>query len=295
MLGFLSAQNFKSSLNSNLAVLRKTHTLENSPLYLPEGRYIKLLTLGYNNFFSDILWFRTLNYFGKQYVGGKDYRWLYHMCDLVTELNPNATHAYEFCATLLSWEAKDAELSNEILNKAIQNHPEHWRFWYYRGFNYWYFFEDYEKAQKDIEHASKLSTEHPFLASLASKLLVNTSGDINQVIKYLHSMLDASNDQIVSRALTEKLNSALITKDIVFLEEAVLRYEKQNGRLPEDISQLVEDNIITKIPSSPTGSRYILSENKRNITTTKGEEKMKFKGKTARTGIFRQQFGKEKK
>ena len=138
--------------NSHAEATQKLERQLEEPLYLPDARYIRLITLGFDNFVSDILWFQTVNYFGKQYLGGKDYRWLDSMCTLVTTLNANAMHVYDFCGTLLAWMAKDATASNRILTRGIESHPNHWRFRYLRGFNKWYFFE--RQGFSERRHAS---------------------------------------------------------------------------------------------------------------------------------------------
>src|SRR5688500_15595894 len=46
---------------------------EPTPLYLPSVEHVRLITLGYNGMFSDLLWFNTLNYFGKQYKENRDF------------------------------------------------------------------------------------------------------------------------------------------------------------------------------------------------------------------------------
>ena len=79
---------------------------EQEVLYLPSGKGLEFISFGYKNFFSDILWFKTISYFGKHFGDDKNYKWLGHMCNLVTDLNPNALHVFRFCSNMLSWESE---------------------------------------------------------------------------------------------------------------------------------------------------------------------------------------------
>src|SRR5204863_759985 len=61
-------------------------------LYVPNGTGLRFMSFGYTNILANLLWFNTINYFGKHYRADRNYKWLGHMCGLVTELDPHAIH-----------------------------------------------------------------------------------------------------------------------------------------------------------------------------------------------------------
>ena len=192
-----------------LRVGRETLSIRDTPpIYLPSAEYVKLVTLGFDNAVSDVLWFNTLNYVGKEFKSGKDYKWLYSMCNLVTKLNPKNKHPYEFCATLISWLAKKPRQSNQILTRAIETYPNNWRFYYLRGFNWWYFIENQEKAQRDFLTASKIKDAPVFLSSLSSRLISKNKSP-EDAVKFLQSMIENSSDPIAVEALTDKFKQSI--------------------------------------------------------------------------------------
>lgn len=268
---------------------QQSEHVERPPLYLPEANTVRLVTLGFNNFFSDILWFNTVNYFGKQYLGSKDYRWLNEMCGLVTSLNPNALHVYEFCGTLLSWIGKEPEQSNALLSKAIEHHPTQWRYHYLRGFNYWYFLEQPEKARDDFEAAAKLPDAPPFLGSLASRLMVRTENP-STAVAFLNDLINNSTNQAARDALTEKLKRAILSRDIWSLEQAVEKFKSSKGRNPINLAELVVENYVATLPTEPFGGSYSLDPTTGKVVTSSGEKGLEFKGKTAKTGLFKNEF-----
>jgi tetratricopeptide (TPR) repeat protein len=256
------------------------------PLYLPDTKYVRLVTLGFDTFVSRILWFNTVNYFGKQYLSGNDYQWLYHNCKLVTELDENATHAFEFCGTLLSWMAQEPERSNEILTHAIQSHPETWRFRYLRGFNYWYFLSRKDLAKEDFKIASKLPNAPRILASLATRLMI-AEDDPQTAIAFLRDLIENTRDENVKQALGEKLKRAFISRDKRILAKAVGIFDQMFGRKPFSLSELVEKGIINRLPVEPFGGEYLFDRETGEIRTSSGEKELQFLGKTAKTGIYR--------
>ncbi|MCB0322052.1 MAG: hypothetical protein KDD69_00725 [Bdellovibrionales bacterium] len=263
---------------------RETTASHEAPLYLPDVQYVKLITLGFDRFAADILWFNTLNYFGKHFAGDKDFRWLGHMCDLVTSLDPDAEHVYEFCATLLSWVAKDHETSTRILGKAIATRPEYWRYRYLRGFNYWYFMERFDLAERDFSKAAKLPDAPAFLASLASRLMADRDNP-ETAIRFLQDLLEHTQDESAKKALRAKLRQAHISRELRVLEEKVKQFTDQTGTRPTRIEQLVEHKLLPGIPLDPYKKPYFIDPATGAIRTSSGKRGLSFFGKTADTGL----------
>jgi len=261
---------------------------ERSPLYLPDVAYVRLVTFGYDTFASKLLWFNTINYFGKEFTGNHDYRWLGQMCDLVTTLDPKARHAVEFCGTLLSWIAKEPEKSEVILSKAIEHDPVYWRYRYLRGFNYWYFRDRLDLAKEDFLKASTLPGAPPILASLASRLIAKDNGP-TLARQFLEEMVSNTNDPIAKKALGGKLLKARLTEQLWIIQTAADAFQRTEGRPALSIAELGEKNYLRNITKDPYGGDYYLENGTAKSTSNK--KLLEFKGKTAKTGMFKEQFG----
>ena len=256
------------------------------PLYLPRIEAVNLFTLGYQKPVADIFWFLTLNYFGEQYQKKASMPWFSNMCDIVSSLDPKARHVYEFCGTLLSWIAKDPESSNKILNKGIHADPTYWKLPYLRGFNEWYFLEDYNKAKKSFKLASSLPDAPLIITSLAAKIS-SSHGTPQESIDFLTSSLKNTNDAIAKKALEEKLKEAYVTRDIELLKNIISKYTKEKGIAPSSWEQLVNTHYLKHPPKDPDSEIYLIENNGLAVKSRKYGEGLTFKGKTARTGIFK--------
>lgn len=261
--------------------------LTSPPLYLPETRYVKPLTLGFQNFGANLLWFQTMDYFGKQLRGKRDYRWLAHMCKLVTELNSRSRTQFEFCGNLVSWAGKDPEASNEILDRAAIAHPDYWRFPYMRGFNNWYFLEDKRRAKDDMIRASKRPEAPLFLASLASRLITDTENPA-LAIEFLTRTLERTNNPSAKLEIEEKLKLARLSQFTKKLEGLVVEYQEIHGEPAESLDDLVEAKMLKFVPKDPFGGEFYLKDGQ--VENTSGKKGLKFHGKTAQTGIFANEF-----
>lgn len=192
-------------------------------LYLPNGQALEVISLGYRHFLADVLWFNTVSYFGKHYKSDRDYAWLYHMCDLVTSLDPKARHVYQFASNMLSWEAKLPDKSVLILDKAVSNFPDDWFFYYLRGFNYMYFLKDFVAAKADFVMAARKPGAPVVAARLAAKLAIDQDNP-DFVKQFLRDMINSTPDENARRALFQRLREIEEKKDLK-LPEKLLNHQ----------------------------------------------------------------------
>lgn len=190
-------------LVSNQVALENKASLEQEVLYLPSGKGLGFLSFGYKNMLSDLLWFQTINYFGKHFKTDRNYTWLAHMCGLVTDLNPRAEHVFDFCGTMLAWEANAPQKANALLDKAISTNPQRWRYYYLRGFNSLYFLKDNTAAKRDFLLGSKQKDAPPFLLRLAVKKI--DTADPFSTQEFLIETLKETTDPTQRQVLIEKL------------------------------------------------------------------------------------------
>lgn len=256
---------------------------EEPPIFLPDVHRIKLLTLGFDGPASKLLWFQTINYFGRELGTRRDFRWLGEMCELVTTLDPHARHAVEFCATLLSWVAQSPQDAAKILDAAVEAEPDYWRYRYLRGFNSYYFLHDFESAKSDFTVAGKLPGTPPHVMSLASRLLADRDGP-EMAIRFLEDMLSRTTDETVKKQLGSRWKRARIARDFQVLTDARKHYIETKGSAPQSVTDLVTSGILSALPQEPYKGSYFFDEAGQPQTTS-GKKPLAFDGKTSETGL----------
>lgn len=182
-------------------------------LYLPNGKGLQFISFGYRNVLSHTLWFNTINYFGKHFKGDRNYTYLNHMCNLVTDLNPKMIYVYDFCGLMLAWEANLIPESIALLDKAVAIFPNDWKFLYLRGMTKLVFQKDTEAATADFLLASKLPNVHPIVIRLTAKKLTQTNST-ESAIEFLEEMIKNSAQESERTALTGKLEQLQAEKRV---------------------------------------------------------------------------------
>ncbi len=95
--------------------------------YIPSGKLLKPMVLGFDEAAGDILWIDAMIYFSDAYLNGKSYAWLGHMLDIVTQLNPRFYQAYEFGGVALGKDKRQAPQALRLLERGIGEFPKDWR------------------------------------------------------------------------------------------------------------------------------------------------------------------------
>ena len=67
-----------------------------TPLYIPTGKVLPYITLGYDQLLANVFWLKAGLYFGEKYLTDKNYTYLFHLLDFVTDLDPRFLVPYIF-------------------------------------------------------------------------------------------------------------------------------------------------------------------------------------------------------
>jgi tetratricopeptide (TPR) repeat protein len=220
------------------------------------------VALGHHEALSAIYWFKLNNYFGKKFRGNRDYPWLKALCEVTTSLDKKAVHIYDFCASMLVWEAKDELGAKSILEAGLKNNPNSWKLWYTRGFFASYFDKDKNAAMEYFKKAATFPDAPPGVRSLSLKSL----DSIDEVIDTLNIFIAESPDERSREVLKERLKRAYLTKAFNLLKKAISEYEKVNGKLI-DLKELESKG--KKLPKDPWGGEYYLENGE--LKTTSGK------------------------
>src|SRR3979411_146882 len=126
----------------------KEVTLE-EVLYMPSGKSVKRISLGYSSLLADIYWTRAVQYFGdKMNQRSMRYDLLYPLLDITTDLDPHLIVTYEFGSLFLSQPppegAGQPEKAVALVEKGIRENPTYWRLYFTLGFIHYLDRRDYK-------------------------------------------------------------------------------------------------------------------------------------------------------
>lgn len=247
--------------------------------YLPSGKFLKGMALGYDEALADFLWVRTVGYFGLHAKTDQDFTWLKHMLELITILDPRYESPYEFAGVILPNVMNDANSAVLFLEKGIENipknNPRYWLQPFYLGFCYMIHLNEPVKAADYFSIAARYPQSPQYLPLLVSKLYASENRpEIGTSI--LQDLLSNPNSDIMQneyfkRAMEKRMKELIAARHLKLLNNAISDYIRYYDEKPKRLSDLVERMIIPFIPEEPHGGYYYYSALSENALSSEAE------------------------
>lgn len=194
---------------------------------------------------------------------------MYNICLQITHLDPKFWDPYQFAEMMLVWQAKMIKETNELLLIAAKARPDDFRPNYFIGFNHFYFLKDTVNAAHHMRLAANLPDAPVYLKGLASRLSIY-GNQTRLGIAFLKDLLATTNDPSITAYFQKRIE---VLEIMVFLEDKVKEYKINFHVAPKKLTDLLDNNILQKIPDDPYGGEFILLPNGRVYTTSELVEK----------------------
>uniref|UniRef100_A0A7C4MMX7 Tetratricopeptide repeat protein n=1 Tax=Desulfatirhabdium butyrativorans TaxID=340467 RepID=A0A7C4MMX7_9BACT len=184
-------------------------SIEQDVLYIPvDPIFMKLAMPADPEFLADLIWMRTAYYFGEHAMSNRQYPYLLHLLDTITELSPKWELPYLFGAVILPSEGNAVEEGLFFIDKGIQHHPENWQLWFFKGYTLWQYRNDPIEAAKMFHRASLLPGAPAYLATLPATL-ASKSGQRDIALHFLMEALNQLKDPLQQEMLRKKIRELM--------------------------------------------------------------------------------------
>src|SRR6266700_1129070 len=239
----------------------KEATLE-EVLYLPSGKTIKHLSLGYSSLLADIYWTRAVQYFGGKFnKPSMRYDLLYPLLDITTDLDPHLIEAYQSGSVFLSQPlpagAGQPDKAVTLLEKGIRENPSYWRLYFTLGFVHYVDRHDPKDAQIAFQKGSEVPGALPWMKIMAARM-AERSKDITTSMILWQAVSETTVDKNVKETSRRHLVSLSADRDITELERLVETYRQRSGKQPSSWIDLIRAGLLKGVPITPYGDPYLL-------------------------------------
>jgi hypothetical protein len=247
-------------------------------LYLPDGEYLKIASLGYRELIADVLWIQSIQVMGEKKVSESSGRWLYRALDVITTLDPKFVRAYEAGGLALTTLVVLPEESNRLMMKGMRHNPTEWKLPFLIGINYYYELYDDAKAAEYMSQAARLPGAPSGLATLAANLYVSGHSP-QQAVNLLAELLEKATDDSARKLLEIRLKIVLTERDLQLLEQVIDRFRKQNGQYPPTLEALVRAGLLSALPVEPSGGGYLYDAKSGAVSSSEMAERLTLSGR----------------
>jgi tetratricopeptide (TPR) repeat protein len=232
------------------------HSREESLLYLPNGKYLKVMSLGHANLLADVMYLWAIQYYS-DYEREHRHRYVEHVFrDVITELDPHYVDAYWLGALILIVESEQFEAGIRLLELGADRNPDKWILPYLAAWEC-YHAGRYERAAAYFERASRVPGA-PGVVRRMRAGMIGQAGDQHEALGAWREILEDPSSDPLSRKIARRKVRELQTKvDVAMLEAAVERFRNDNGNLPSRLEELLRGSYIPQLPLDADGRPYV--------------------------------------
>jgi hypothetical protein len=220
---------------------------------LPNGKALRVGSLGFERLVADLFWFRTVYYVGDPRTGNAGYPAAEGLAHLVTDIDPHFASVYVLMNSVLSGLRMDADAAIRLLEKGTL-HSDYWRIYFLLGFNYFMEKGDYRQGAYWIEEAAKRGGP-PYLPLLASRLY-SQAGDPDTALAFLATRLEQEQHPALREQLQKRMTDVWINRDLDRIDAAIAEFRETRGTDPADVPALVDAGLLPREPRDPRGGPY---------------------------------------
>lgn len=231
-------------------------------LYVPSGKLLRRLCLGYEGLLADVYWTRVVQYFGRRRLAQSTrFDLLGPLLRITTELDPHLLVAYRYGSIFLAEKppggAGEPEEALEILRRGIVANPDYWRFWQDLGFIYYWDLKDYPNAARVFRVGSERPGAYSWMKVLAATVAAKGGGYATSRLLWLEIYRHADTDSIRKSAL-EHLMALDAQDELGRLNGLLGGYRQKEGHPARAFSDLVAAGYLKAAPRDPSGMPYVI-------------------------------------
>jgi hypothetical protein len=238
-------------------------------MYLPNGKYLRVASLGHAGTVADMVYLWAIQYYA-DYTQADRARYVEHVFgSVIPDLDPRFVDAYALGALILAVEVRDLEAALRVLQRGIRENPDQWILPYIAGW------ECYHAGRPDL--AARYLAQAAGIPGAPAVLVRNQAGMVARsgdlrgawaVWRDIHE--DPGQDESTRRIALARMNDLEVRIELGELQDAVATFRGRTGRIPSGAEALVRAGLILEAPVDPDGEPYRIDPSTGVVSTAGG-------------------------
>lgn len=147
--------------------------------YLPTAEALRVTAMGYDNLAADLLWLRTVSYYGAWRKGDHGLDFFRALTHRVVDLDPLFIEGYRFGAFVLADDLNSMESAYELVEKGMERMPDEWELPFLLGLLEYTVRLDDEAAATWFQRTAAMDTA-PEMAQRFAAFVTSRAGDLQK-------------------------------------------------------------------------------------------------------------------
>jgi tetratricopeptide (TPR) repeat protein len=222
---------------------------------VPSGAALQRLSFGYDRVVGDILWLKTLQYYGKQRLARAPMPRFKEYIDATVALDPHFLAPYIFGGLVLVQDLDRPAEAVDLLLRGIEANPDRWELPFELGFLLYIDLDDPLRAGRYFEVAASREGS-PEMAKRFAAWTYARGGNRDDTRRICEEIIHFSGDAGMRAFAEEALAKIRIEEDLDTIRAAIAAYRDREGAPPPSLEALTASGDLESIPVEPSGGFY---------------------------------------
>jgi pentatricopeptide repeat protein len=178
-----------------------------APIFFPRVEVLRPALLGFDGVAANLLWLRTVQYFGGRAERNENFPQLYQLVDMTTSLDQHFLDAYQYGGLFLVI-AKQFPQAIAIYEKGIAANPTEWQLPHDLGRLYYLELQDYESALRWWQVTDRLPGRPHYIPRFLIRLQAKT-GHLETALELWQQMLERSDNEAIRATARREIQNLL--------------------------------------------------------------------------------------
>jgi tetratricopeptide (TPR) repeat protein len=224
-------------------------------LYMPNGKYLKAISLGHAPLLADFVYLWAIQYYS-DYTKADRYRYVEHVFgDVIPELDPGYIDPYWLGAVILTTEARDEDAGLRLLDRGFEKNPSAWILPFLAGWECDRF-RRFDRAAAYFDRAAKVPGAPPDLFRLKAGMTARNGNLREAIARWQDVLADPRNNDEARAIASRQIRTLTARADVQDLDAAIGVFRTRTGRPPRRLDELVQAGIVGALPQDPDGRPY---------------------------------------
>ncbi|WP_246357840.1 ABC transporter [Pyxidicoccus fallax] len=238
---------------------------------LPRRELLEVLGAAQKPLIADFYWLQAIQQMGRANTH-TEYRDVFFFADLATDLDPKFRYVYEWGAIATPFNLGreqwvNTDLSSRLLTKGLAQFPDDRRFMFQLAYNKMTYDRDYKGAADLLTALAKFPDMPDYIGHLATRLYAQ-AGSFDSGLHMAEMLRDSADDDEARAFYEHRIKEILRERVLTEIDQAVSAFQKDHGRLPRVVPELVRMGYLKATPEDPLEGQFFIDRRGRARSTS---------------------------